>query len=77
MGSQRFFQILHNLNIAIMDYEMPFDEYNDFDTMSCIDDYNRYEEEQVFLDNEYELEDQYLDSYWEDQKEMEFDMGWD
>jgi hypothetical protein len=65
-----------------------FNEYNDWDATSCVDDYNAYEEREVFNDHEgdeddfpfddeqvenyQELEDQHLDSIWEDR----FDCGW-
>ena len=32
------------------DFEEPYDEYGDWDATSCVDDYNRFEEQQVFLD---------------------------
>jgi hypothetical protein len=48
--------------------EMNEPEYNDFDATSCIDDYNRYEENELFNDhdNVYDLEDQCLDSSYDD-----------
>jgi hypothetical protein len=57
-----------------------FNEYGDLDAISCANgDFNTWEENQVFLDhddeqveNYQELEDQHLDSIWEDR----FDRGW-
>jgi hypothetical protein len=60
-----------------------FNEYGDLDAISCANgDFNTWEENQVFLDHEgdedeqvenyQELEDQHLDSIWEDR----FEAGW-
>jgi len=37
----------------------PYDEFNDFDAMNCIDDYNRFEENCLDLDREFD--DDYLE----------------
>lgn len=56
-------------------YEEPFDEYGDLDAIACANgDYNTFEENEVFRDHEGfdELEDQYLDSSWEDRYELDY-----